>query len=90
MVSIITLNYNQNDYTLKCVESLIKSKFKDFLIMIIDNGSSQKNFKDLSEEVPNDPRIQILRLNENLGYVGGVNIGLSNIKIILPITHKKS
>lgn len=75
-VGVITLNYNQNDYTIKCIESLLKSVNVDFKILLVDNGSSLQNYAELRQYLPNDDKLGILRLETNIGYVGGINSGL--------------
>lgn len=75
-VALITLNYNQNEYTLACVNSILKSTYDAFNVLLIDNGSSEENFKNLYKDAPADDRLSIIRLEENIGYVGGVNHGL--------------
>lgn len=76
MVIIITLNYNQNKYTLKCVESILNSEYKDFQLLLIDNGSTNENFVDLKKNIPIDSRLKLFRIELNIGYVGGINYGL--------------
>ena len=76
MVAIITLNFNQNNFTIKCIESLLLSEYKDYQIILIDNGSSSDNYKKLKERLPDDRRVTLKRLDVNKGYVGGVNYGL--------------
>ena len=44
-VAVITLNYNQIEYTVDCVKSLLKSDYPNFEIILVDNGSSEENFK---------------------------------------------
>jgi len=75
-VIVITLNYNQNEFTLKCVESLLGSGYENFKILLIDNGSEEKNFRDLRRRLFSDERIILKRLEKNRGYVGGINYGL--------------
>ena len=75
-VIIITLNYNQNKYTLDCIDSLLKSEYSNFKILLIDNGSKDENVKDLENRLPKDQRIIFHQLIPNRGYVGGVNFGL--------------
>ncbi len=75
-VIIITLNYNQNKYTIDCVKSLLKSDYPNFVIYLIDNGSEINNFNELKVKLPNDERLILDRIDENIGYVGGVNHGL--------------
>jgi len=79
MVNIITLNYNQNDYTLKCVESLTESNFEEFLILVVDNGSDMENYQNLKKQIEGNDKVELLRLNKNIGYVGGINHGLKNL-----------
>lgn len=73
---VITLNYNQNDFTLDCVRSVLESKYRDFNIYLVDNGSSEESYRALCTKAPNDHRLHIIRLEHNIGYVGGINHGL--------------
>lgn len=75
-VIVITLNYDQNDYTLDCVESLLKSDYLNFEVLLIDNGSSKANYQDLLNRASKDGRLIIERLDDNVGYVCGINHGL--------------
>lgn len=77
-VIIITLNYNQNDYTLKCIDSILKSNYNNYMILLIDNGSVHDNYKELESKLPNDNHIILHRIEQNRGYVGGINYGLEN------------
>jgi len=78
-VVIITINYKQNKYTINCVKSIVKSSYKNFHLIIIDNGPTDEDNKTLCYEINklNDKRIQILKSDKNLGYVGGINYGFS-------------
>lgn len=76
LVAIITLNYNQSQMTIECINSILESTYKNFIILLIDNGSSIENFKTLKDEFLNNDRIQIIRIENNVGYVKGVNRGL--------------
>jgi len=73
---VITLNYNQNQYTLDCIKSLLESNYSNFSIYLIDNGSTQANFEELQNNLPENPKLKLIRINENVGYVGGVNHGI--------------
>ena len=75
-IVIITLNYNQNEYTLKCIASILKSNFENFSILLIDNGSTTENYISLREQLSKDSKIFLKRLEQNRGYVGGINYGL--------------
>ncbi|MBN2519291.1 MAG: glycosyltransferase family 2 protein [Bacteroidales bacterium] len=86
-VVIITLNYNQNHYTTKCVKSILQSNFDAFKVVLVDNGSTHANFTELEKEVTKikDDRICLHRIEENCGYVGGVNHGLNIGKEYRPV-----
>lgn len=75
-VTVITLNYNETDYTYNCVKSILESNYSNFELILVDNGSSLENFKLLKNKLPKDDRLLIARLEDNIGYVGGVNYGL--------------
>lgn len=76
MVVIITLNFNQNDYTLKCVESILKSKNIKYHILLIDNGSTKENVDILIKNLPKSNNLTLKKIEKNIGYVGGINYGL--------------
>ncbi len=83
-VIVITLNYNQNDYTLACINSLLNSNYDNFQVFLIDNGSTKQNYLTLKKQLPKDDRILLSRLEENRGYVGGINFGLQEVKKLSP------
>ena len=84
MVVIIILNYNQNDFTIKCVESVLQSQYDDFKLFLIDNGSTYINYKALKSSMPKNPLIELCRIHENRGYVGGINYGLKKADALNP------
>jgi hypothetical protein len=75
-VVVITINYKQNDYTLKCIDSLLTSNYPRFEIILIDNGATNENHQQLKSLLPEDNRIYLYHIEINKGYVGGVNFGL--------------
>lgn len=77
LVVVILLNYNQNEYTLKCVDSLLKSDYKNFRVFLIDNGSTKKNADQLAQELPKDNRLIYKQIENNIGYGKGSNYGMA-------------
>lgn len=84
MIAVILINYNLNQDTINCIESVLESSYNDFKILLIDNGSTHKNFEELVEKYKNEERVSIKRLENNKGYVGGVNCGLQNAAALEP------
>lgn len=72
-VLIIILNWNGKADTLDCVKSLKKLKDQKFDILVVDNGSIDNSAAEISRAYP---EVNMICLNENLGYVGGNNVGL--------------
>lgn len=77
-VSIIILNWNQPEFTVNCVKSVLKQTYKDFEILLVDNGSEDDSLEILRKEFENSCRIRILETGRNLGYAGGNNFGVRN------------
>lgn len=71
-VCVILLNWNSQDDTKECINSLLKSKFKEFDILVIDNGSLNKLNDSLFEKT------EVILLEENLGFAGGYNYGIKH------------
>jgi GT2 family glycosyltransferase len=77
LVSIIILNYNAGDLLLNCVESVCKTKYENYEVIVVDNASkdeSQRRCKDKFD------KIRLIENKENLGYCEGNNVGIRNAK----------
>ena len=75
-VIIIIINYNTEQETIKCLQSLKKLKYKNFEIILIDNNSDNFNkIKDFTKKNC-ELRIKNYELNKNTGFTGGVNFGI--------------
>ena len=75
-VLVLTLNYNQNAYSVECVHSILASSHRNIIVYLIDNGSSEVNYAELKHLLPDDKRLNLHRIDDNVGYVGGINYGL--------------
>ena len=81
-VSIIWLNYNSSkiiDIVLKSLESIADLDYPSdrYELIVIDNGSTDKSFERIKNflDKKNNLRKKIIRLEKNLGFTGGNNIG---------------
>jgi GT2 family glycosyltransferase len=83
-VIIIILNYNKPIDTLECINSLKKLTYQNFMIMLIDNNSTDdsdsiftKEFSSNNEDPEQkSPDILYYTTEKNLGYTGGTNFGI--------------
>ncbi|MDH7480790.1 MAG: glycosyltransferase family 2 protein [Armatimonadota bacterium] len=75
-VAAIVLNWRTPELTSQCVESLLTSDFDGVLsIIVVDNNSEDGSVDLLKERFGN--RIAVIENKENLGYAGGMNVGIS-------------
>ncbi len=60
-ISIIVPIYNGAKYINKCLEMIINQTFKDFELIIVDDGSTDNSFEMCNEYAKKDKRIKIIR-----------------------------
>jgi len=71
-VTIVIPNYNGKTLLENCLRTLEQQTYRDFKVLVIDNGS-----KDGSTEVTSETlNMEIVALKENLGFCGAVNLGI--------------
>lgn len=79
--SLIIVNYNGREYIIDCLRALEGQLFKEFEIILIDNGSSDGSLdkiRNYSEETPLASVIRFIALDKNLGFAGGASEGLKH------------
>lgn len=73
LVSIIIPHYNGSAMLSKCLESLQKTTYPNFKIILADNASEDNSVQMVSEDFPS---VDVIRLDSNKGYAGGCNAGI--------------
>lgn len=79
LVSVIIINYNNNNFTLECLESLKNQSYKNFEIILVDNASKLEIFMKLKEELNQLQKIlniTLIRSEKNLYFGAGNNKGI--------------
>ena len=67
--SVITVNYASWPYTLRCVDSLYRTGYEDFDVVVVDN--------DQESAVPEMPHpVHLIRNSENVGFARACNQGI--------------
>jgi GT2 family glycosyltransferase len=77
-VSVVLLNYNGRQYIQQCVESVLRSDYSNFELIIVDNSSTDKSIDIIDQNT--DSRISIIRSSKNLGFAAGNNLGAQYAK----------
>ena len=74
-VGIILVNYNGAKDTVECLNSLYTVNYKNKKIYVVDNNSSEDDLEYL-ESFIDCSYVKLIKLEENLGFSGGNNIGI--------------
>lgn len=72
IVSVVIPNWNGAEWLPGCLRSLEKQTIKAEII-VVDNASSDDSVKIIKQDFP---KVRLIENSENLGFAGGVNVGL--------------
>ena len=75
--SIIIPVYNVEKYLGECVESILNQNFKDYEILFVDDGSTDRSGDICDEYAQKDRRIKVIH-QENKGLSGARNTGITS------------
>ncbi len=80
-VSIVVLQYNNSQDTIKCLESVKELNWQNFEVVVVDNASKIQHLNSIRLFVENqkragEKRFKLIVNEENLGYAGGNNTGM--------------
>jgi glycosyltransferase involved in cell wall biosynthesis len=71
LLSVTVLNYNYGRFLPRCLDSILSQTFKDFELIIIDDGSSD-NSLELIQPYLVDPRIRLVAHEQNAGLTSSL------------------
>lgn len=74
-ISIVTPVHNEEMYFERCVSSVLKQKFTDWELILVDDGSTDKSGEMCDRYAATDSRIKVLHQSQK-GYSGARNAGL--------------
>ena len=65
--SIGTPAYNESERIEKCIQSVLNQSYKDFEMIVVDEGSQDDTAKKVEFFTQSDKRIKLIRMRENVG-----------------------
>lgn len=88
-VLIVVLNWNGRSDTLECLASVSKLAYPNYHVLVVDNGSTDGSVEAIETEHPD---VEIIENGSNLGYAGGMNVGLRwalarKVDYVLPLNN---
>lgn len=77
-LTVILPVYNSNtEWLSSAIESVLNQTYKDFQLLIIDDGSNEKTIATINHFKNKDKRIRVARNPKNMGLIYSLNKGLS-------------
>jgi GT2 family glycosyltransferase len=73
LASIVIVNWNGLRWLRQLLPSLGEQSFRDFEIIVVDNGSSDGSLEFLRQA---HPEVRVVPLKENFGFAAGSNAGI--------------
>lgn len=73
-ICVVVLTWNDVELSRKSIKSVYENCYKNFKVILVDNGSREPCGKILKEEFPS---LDLVELSANRGFSGGANAGLS-------------
>lgn len=75
LVYVVILNWNLKEETAECVNSVLRSDYSPFRVLIVDNGSTDGSVEFFRSEFPD---LEIIANQENLGCAAGNDVGIEH------------
>lgn len=72
-VSVIIPNWNGKHLLKACLRSLREQSYKDFEVLVVDNGSTDHSSQYIKK---NFPEVKVVELRGNGGFAHGANMGI--------------
>lgn len=75
-VFIIILNWNGREHLEYCIPSVVATKYPNFRILLVDNGSLDDSVTFVRQKFP---EVTVICNKRNLGYAKGNNVGIKYV-----------
>jgi GT2 family glycosyltransferase len=76
-VTVIIPTWNGRELLAAALTSLREQRFRDFVVLVVDNGSTDGTAAHVAAE---HPEAEVLELPENHGFAGAVNAGIARAR----------
>ncbi|TCV83550.1 MULTISPECIES: glycosyltransferase family 2 protein [Methylomonas] len=80
LITVLMPVFNGEAYLSEAIESILTQSFKDFELLIIDDGSTDNTFEIIKTYENSDSRIRVIQNKKNIGIALSLNIGLAHSK----------
>ncbi len=77
ILSVVVLSYNGIEHLPECLQTIFAQDFKDFEVIVVDNGSTDGSVEYIKNY---QPAVTLIQLNQNMGFCIGMNRGAEEAK----------
>jgi GT2 family glycosyltransferase len=75
LVSVLIVNWNGKHHLTECLDSITAQRFRDFEVVLVDNGSSDGSADFVCAEYP---WVKVVSLTGNTGFANGNNVAAAH------------
>ena len=79
-IGIVLLNYINYSDTIECINSLLKQKYKEIYICVVDNCSNNDSINKIKSHIQNSKNLYFIQNENNLGFSKGNNVGITFLR----------
>ncbi len=76
LTSVVIVNYNGRRVLEKCLDSLEKTRYPSYEVIIVDNGSVDGSVQFVTRRIHDNPRIRLIQNSRNVGFPAACNVGV--------------
>lgn len=76
-LTVILPVYNAAPHLTQCIDSLLAQTYRDFELLIVDDGSTDESAKIITEYANRDARVRPVLNHRNLGLIGVLNTAIA-------------
>ncbi len=80
LISILMPVYNAGDFLVESIKSIRNQTLKDWELIVVDDGSTDKSSEILKKYAEKDSRIKIFKFKKNKGLAYALNYGLNKAR----------
>ncbi len=85
-IAYVCTNYNNSDFTVAAVNSLLSSEGHGIAIFVVDNASRPEEVRVLEALGAAHPAVHVIANPDNVGYFKGLNLGIKAAREMYPRT----
>ena len=79
-MSVVVVNFNGKEYIEECIDSVLKSDFDGFEVVVVENGSTDGSWDLLKKRYGKNKKVRLVKSKTNLFFAGGSNLGARESK----------